>query len=67
VSLSRYIEAILSDYRTIGDALWSRLNADRHQILWYYRALVEAFTSAGPTPLAEEHRNDPAHAGAPQV
>jgi len=46
--------AILSDYRTIGEALWSRFNADKHQILWYYRALVEAFTSAGPTLLAEE-------------
>jgi (p)ppGpp synthase/HD superfamily hydrolase len=34
---------ILSDYRILGDGLWDRFNADRDQILWYYRALIEVF------------------------
>ena len=46
--------AILSDHREVGDALWSRFNVGPEEILWYYRALVNAFTAAGPTPLTRE-------------
>lgn len=30
------------DYNALGEALWSRFNAPRDDILWYYRALIEA-------------------------
>ncbi len=46
--------AILSDYRTIGEALWARFNGGRSGTLWYYRALADAFRSFGPGRLAEE-------------
>jgi len=46
--------AILRDYRTIGEPLWGRFNAPKGEILWYYRALVQAFRKAGATPLVEE-------------
>lgn len=34
--------AILSEYRTLGDALWSRFRGGRRGTLWYYRAVVKA-------------------------
>jgi (p)ppGpp synthase/HD superfamily hydrolase len=46
--------AILADYREAGDAVWTRFNANRDQILWYYRELVKAFRQAGGPPLVEE-------------
>ena len=47
--------AILSDYRSVGERLWERFTADRTQVLWYYRSLVEAFRQAGaPTGLLGE-------------
>lgn len=36
--------AILTDYRTHGNALWSRFQAgEGDSVRWYYRALTEAF------------------------
>jgi len=46
--------AILADYRTMGDALWSRFTGGREGTLWYYRALVDAFTAAGGGPIVDE-------------
>jgi hypothetical protein len=46
--------AILADYRAIGDELWSRFSGGKVGVLWYYRALVEAFRKAGTSPLIEE-------------
>jgi (p)ppGpp synthase/HD superfamily hydrolase len=43
---------ILSDYREIGDAVWTRFNEGRDLQLWYYRALADAFTRHEPGPLA---------------
>jgi hypothetical protein len=37
-----------------GDTLWSRFNADSLDILWYYRALADAFERAGSTPLGRQ-------------
>jgi (p)ppGpp synthase/HD superfamily hydrolase len=46
---------ILADYRQIGDALWERFHADRDQVLWYYRALADAFRAgAAPVGLVDE-------------
>lgn len=46
--------AILSDYRVVGEALWSRFKGGKEGTLWYYRTLVDAFHKAGNTPLVEE-------------
>ena len=46
--------SVPSDYRAVGEALWSRFSGGREGTLWYYRALVEAYSAAGRTPLVEE-------------
>jgi (p)ppGpp synthase/HD superfamily hydrolase len=46
--------SILADYRALGEALWERFNGGKAGTLWYYRALVQAYRAAGPTPLVEE-------------
>ena len=46
--------AILSDYRAMGEALWSRFKGGKEGTLWYYRALVDAFRDAGPPALIAE-------------
>jgi (p)ppGpp synthase/HD superfamily hydrolase len=45
---------ILSDYRALGESLWSRFTGGREGTLWYYRALVEVLRAAGTTSLVEE-------------
>jgi (p)ppGpp synthase/HD superfamily hydrolase len=47
-------QTILSDYRTLGESLWSRFNGGKEGTLWYYRALVKAFQPTSPVPLVEE-------------
>lgn len=50
------LRAILSDYRAIGEKLWSRFNKDADS-LWYYGALVETYEkSVAPRRLVEELR-----------
>ncbi len=46
--------AILADYHASGEKVWERFNGGKEGTLWYYRALVEAFRTAGPTPLVDE-------------
>lgn len=46
--------SILMDYRTQGEALWSRFKGGKGGTLWYYRTLVSAFRSAGSTSLVDE-------------
>jgi GTP pyrophosphokinase len=46
-------QAILRDYRELGEALWARFNAGRDEILWYYRSLVEIYRERA-APLTEE-------------
>jgi (p)ppGpp synthase/HD superfamily hydrolase len=46
--------SILTDYRVIGDELWSRFTASKEETLWYYRSLLEAFRGAGGGRLVEE-------------
>jgi len=45
---------ILADYRQVGEAVWNRFTGGKDGMLWYYRALVEAFRSAGSNALVEE-------------
>ena len=46
--------ALASDYRLLGETLWSRFTGGRAGTLWYYRTLVEAFRTAETTSLVEE-------------
>jgi (p)ppGpp synthase/HD superfamily hydrolase len=46
--------SVLADLRSLGEDLWPRFNGGKEGTLWYYRALVEAFETAGPDPLVEE-------------
>lgn len=47
-------EAILNDYRNIGDELWERFTGGRAGTLWYYRQLSEIFNAAMPGALARQ-------------
>ena len=46
--------SILADYREIGEPLWDRFTGRKQGTLWYYRALVDAFLEARPSPLVDE-------------
>ena len=48
------VRAILMDYREEGERLWSRFNAGKQGALWYYRALVNAFSGKRIQPLVQE-------------
>lgn len=37
------IRSILSDYREIGEAVWSRFHGGREGTIWYYRTLRDEF------------------------
>jgi GTP pyrophosphokinase len=37
------VRSILSDYRAIGESVWSRFNGGREGTLWYYRTLLDIF------------------------
>ena len=37
------VRSILSDYRGIGESIWSRFNGGRDGTLWYYRTLRNEF------------------------
>jgi (p)ppGpp synthase/HD superfamily hydrolase len=37
------LRSILSDYRAIGESVWSRFNGGRDGTLWYYRTLRDVF------------------------
>jgi (p)ppGpp synthase/HD superfamily hydrolase len=47
-------EAILFDYRLIGDDLWTRFTGGRDGTIWYYRTLAEFFDRALPGPLSDQ-------------
>jgi (p)ppGpp synthase/HD superfamily hydrolase len=46
--------AILRDLRNIGDAVWTRFNANADDILAYYQSLVRAYREAGGGRLVDE-------------
>ena len=43
---------VLSDYRLLGEGLWTRFNGKKAGTLWYYRAIVS--TLQGDGPIVEE-------------
>ena len=46
--------SILFDFRSERDQLWERFRGDQSQVLWYYRALADAFRDRIPGPLVDE-------------
>ncbi|UCC88996.1 MAG: HD domain-containing protein [Anaerolineales bacterium] len=47
-------QTILRDYRVLSESLWKRFSGGRDGTLWYYRSLVEALRTPGPSLLVEE-------------
>jgi GTP pyrophosphokinase len=48
------VRSILSDYREVGESVWSRFHGGREGTLWYYRALLEEFLRRKPNRLIRE-------------
>ncbi len=48
------VRSILSDYRDVGESIWSRFSGGREGTLWYYRALLEEFLRRKPDRLIRE-------------
>jgi len=46
-------EAILFDYRVLGDELWPRFNGGADGTRWYYNALAEVFPKVMPGRLTD--------------
>jgi (p)ppGpp synthase/HD superfamily hydrolase len=47
-------EAILNDYRNIGEGLWERFTGGREGTIWFYRELSTIFNQAFPGALAHQ-------------
>jgi (p)ppGpp synthase/HD superfamily hydrolase len=48
------VRTIVVDYRDVGEPLWDRFNAERDEVLAYYRALAAIFSRRMPGALATE-------------
>jgi (p)ppGpp synthase/HD superfamily hydrolase len=48
------IRSILSDYRAIGESVWSRFNGGREGTLWYYRTLRDEFLRDEPNRITRD-------------
>ena len=48
------VRSILSDYREVGESIWSRFNGGREGTLWYYRSLLEESLRHTPHRLNRE-------------
>ena len=48
------IRSILSDYRAIGESVWSRFNGGRDGTLWYYRTLRDQFLRHQPNRITRD-------------
>ena len=46
--------ALLRDYRRFGDGLWSRMEVDPEDLLWYFAALADLFVTERPGDMASE-------------
>jgi (p)ppGpp synthase/HD superfamily hydrolase len=40
--------SVLSDYRLVGEDLWTRFNGKKEGTLWYYRAIVDTLPDENP-------------------
>jgi (p)ppGpp synthase/HD superfamily hydrolase len=48
------LRSILSDYREIGESVWSRFNGGRDGTLWYYRTLRDEFLRKDKNRIAKD-------------
>lgn len=48
------VRSILSDYRAIGESVWSRFSGGREGTLWYYRTLREEFLRDEPNRITRD-------------
>jgi len=48
------VRSILSDYRAIGESVWSRFHGGREGTLWYYRTLRDVFLRRKPNRITRE-------------
>ena len=48
------VRSILSDYRAIGESVWSRFNGGREGTLWYYRTLRDEFLRDAPNRITRD-------------
>ena len=48
------VRSILSDYRVVGESVWSRFNGGREGTLWYYRTLRDEFLRDKPNRITRD-------------
>ena len=48
------VRSIVSDYRAIGESVWSRFNGGRDGTLWYYRTLRDEFLRHKPNRITRD-------------
>jgi GTP pyrophosphokinase len=48
------VRSILSDYRAVGESIWSRFNGGRDGTLWYYRTLRDVFLQYKPNRITRD-------------
>jgi (p)ppGpp synthase/HD superfamily hydrolase len=48
------VRSILSDYRAVGESIWSRFNGGREGTLWYYRTLRDEFLRSKPNRITRD-------------
>jgi GTP pyrophosphokinase len=48
------VRSILSDYRAVGESVWSRFNGGRDGTLWYYRTLRDEFLRSKPNRVTRD-------------
>lgn len=48
------VRSILSDYRALGESIWSRFSGSREGTLWYYRSLRDEFLRHPPNRITRD-------------
>jgi (p)ppGpp synthase/HD superfamily hydrolase len=48
------VRSILSDYRAVGESVWSRFKGGREGTLWYYRTLRDIFLQHPPNRITRD-------------
>ena len=48
------VRSILSDYRVVGESVWSRFAGGRDGTLWYYRTLRDEFLRSTPNRITRD-------------
>jgi len=48
------VRSILSDYRAVGESVWSRFKGGREGTLWYYRTLRDEFLRDAPNRITRD-------------